>query len=254
MDAASGFDQMYRATDHSAVYAEAVQASLSDLPQWLVPYSFVGTSLLERISTELHLEPGATALDVGCGAGGPALWVAERTGASIIGIDLSPAAIDAARALAELRGLSGRASFDVADAAATGIADASIDAVMSIDAMMFVDAGSAAREIARLLKPGGRLAMTSPESLVEPFFPTLVRDYRPDFERAGLGTICHEELAGYADRQLAFYRALDERAARLGEEMGQPAVQLLEEARNGIARARRHERRVRHIFYVAERL
>jgi hypothetical protein len=39
VDAASGFDQMYRATNRSVVYAEAVRASARDLPGWLVERS-----------------------------------------------------------------------------------------------------------------------------------------------------------------------------------------------------------------------
>jgi len=254
MDAADGFEQMYRATGRSRVYLEAVRASASDLPEWLVPYSFVGIPLLERFATELSVRADQTVLDIGCGAGGPTLWIAEQTGASVVGVDFSPAAIEAATALAARRELPGRARFRVSDATATGVADASADAVMSIDALMFVDADSAAREIARALKPGGRLVMTSPESLVESFFPTLVRDYRPIFERAGLTTICHEEPPGHADRQSAFYQALVERSDRLRAEMGEPAESLLNEARNGLAPEERGKSRVRQVLYVAERL
>jgi len=251
MDAASAFSEMYQATHNSIAYAEAVRASSSDLPEWLVPYSFVGIALLERFAIELRAGATDTVLDIGCGAGGPALWIAERTGASIVGIDFASAAVDAASALSERRDLLTCSRFMVAEATATGMADAAVDAVMSIDAMMFVDAGLAAREIARVLKSGGRLVMTSPESLVEPFFPTLVRDYRPFFEAAGFATVGHEELTGYADRQLSFYQALDDRSDRLLAEMGGPAERLLEEARNGIAP---HATRLRHVLYVAERL
>jgi ubiquinone/menaquinone biosynthesis C-methylase UbiE len=123
---------------------------------------------------------------------------------------------------------------------------------MSIDAMMFVDAELAAREIARVLVPGGRLVMTSPESLVAPFFPTIVRDYRPIFERVGFRTTCHEVQAGHGDRQQALYQALEDRADRLRAEMGEAAENLLAEARNTLARAKLGTSRVRQVLFVAE--
>jgi ubiquinone/menaquinone biosynthesis C-methylase UbiE len=245
---------MYRSTNGSEVYREAVRVSANGLPDWLLPFSIVNARLLERIALELSVGEGDTFLDLGCGAGGPALWVAERTGASVIGVDFAPSAIEAATSLAERRNMSGRARFLTSDATETGIANARVSGVMSIDALMFVDAQLVATEIARVLRPGGILVMTAAESLLEPFMPTLVRDYRPIFETVGFRTIRHEEPEGYVDQQLALYRALDERAERLRAEIGEAAEALLEEARSGLNRASLKTTRVRQVLFAAERL
>ena len=72
---------------------------------------------------------------------------------------------------------------------------------------MFIDAGSAAREIARILKPGGRFVATAAESLAEPFMPTIVSDYRPIFEAAGFRTEYHQPIEGRDAAQLRFCQA-----------------------------------------------
>lgn len=254
VEASDGFDRMYQATTRSSVYRDAVRASSKDLPEWLVPFSIVDAPLLERIASELRVREGDAFLDLGCGAGGPALWVAARTGASLIGVDFSATAIEAAASLAQARKLTERARFIVADATATGLPDASVSAVMSVDALMFMDAERAANEIGRVVMPGGILVMTAAESLVEPFLPTIVRDYRPFFERAAFKTICHEEPDGHAELQLALYRALEDRADGLRAEIGVAAEALLEEARNGLSRAAQQTTRSRPVLFVAERL
>ena len=55
-----------------------------------------------------------TAIDVACGLGGGSLWLAER-GLSVVGLDVSPVAIEAAAAAAAQRGLAGSCRFEVVD-------------------------------------------------------------------------------------------------------------------------------------------
>src|SRR5262245_12665829 len=82
----------------------------------------------------LNLAAGRKLLDVACGAGGPALRLAARTGCSVAGVDLHPAAIAAATALAAARGLAGVADFRLADASVPlPFPDESIDAITCID-------------------------------------------------------------------------------------------------------------------------
>jgi SAM-dependent methyltransferase len=58
---------------------------------------------------------GRSVIDVGCGAGGLCLALLDRGAASVLGVDLSPQAIDQARRASRLRGLADRAAFRVAD-------------------------------------------------------------------------------------------------------------------------------------------
>jgi 2-polyprenyl-3-methyl-5-hydroxy-6-metoxy-1,4-benzoquinol methylase len=112
----------------------------------------------------LDLSSGKRLLDVGCGAGGPALRIATATGCSVVGIDVHEQAVTTASSLAAQRGLAGRTEFRATDA--TGrlpFADASFDAITCIDAINhFPDRPQIIAEWARLLKLGGRLLFTNP--------------------------------------------------------------------------------------------
>lgn len=95
-------------------------------------------------------QPGEAILDVGCGTGELALEISQA-GATVVGVDASAAMIDAAR-----RNFPAL-DFRVADAAALPF-ESRFDAVFSNAALHWVlDADSAARGMARALKPGGRL-------------------------------------------------------------------------------------------------
>jgi SAM-dependent methyltransferase len=132
--------------------------------------SWITASELDGFARRLELQPGKTLLDIACGAGGPALRVAATTGCSVVGIDRHEQAIDTARALAEERGLSGRATFRAGDASARlPLADASFDAVLCIDAINhFPDRPRLLSEWVRVLKPGGRLLFTDPITVTGP--------------------------------------------------------------------------------------
>lgn len=243
---------MHAALGGSEVYRAAVRAAMPDLPDWLVPYSIIGLEDLIRIANALGLAEGAKLLDWGCGTGGVGLWLAERSRAALCGVDQSPSAIELARSLATTRPLKESARFQVSDATETGLPDSSVDAIVSVDVLMFVDPQRATREIARVLRPGGIVALTTVEALVDPFTPTLVRDYRPLFEMAGLRVQVHETMTNHPARLLAFYQAIAARGKELRREVGTIADILLEEARNGIQRAGKPSR-VRPIFLAARR-
>jgi len=116
----------------------------------------------DRFLNWLDLLPGKTLLDVACGAGGPALRIAAKTGASVTGIDLHQQAIAKGNALAERRGLSQAAEFRVVDAAqALPFSDGTFDAITCIDAINHLpDRPGVIGEWVRLLKPQGRLLFT----------------------------------------------------------------------------------------------
>lgn len=116
----------------------------------------------DRFLEWLDLSPGKTLLDVGCGAGGPALRIAARTGCSVVGIDVHEQAVATANALATQRGLAKRAEFRPVDAGAPlPFSDASFDAITCIDAINHLpDRLRVIAEWARLLK-GGRLLFTN---------------------------------------------------------------------------------------------
>jgi ubiquinone/menaquinone biosynthesis C-methylase UbiE len=111
----------------------------------------------------LGLSPGAHVLDIGCGTGASALPAAEAVGAGgrVVGLDLSGDLLALARDKAKRRGLS-HVEFRKADMTASGYADGEFDAVVSVFSIFFVpDMESLVSELWRMVKPGGRLAVTT---------------------------------------------------------------------------------------------
>ena len=98
--------------------------------------SWLTTGEQNGFAEKLALCPGKKLLDVACGAGGPALQIAEKTGCSLVGVDVHEKAISAAKSLAAKQGLSARAEFQVGNAAGSlPFADGEFDAITCIDAI-----------------------------------------------------------------------------------------------------------------------
>ena len=113
----------------------------------------------DRIVEALGIGPGVGFLDVACGTGGVALRAA-RAGADVTGIDISADQLAKARRAAEAEGLSIR--FDEGDCEELPYGDAEFDAVASAFGAIFApDHERTAAELARVCKPGGRLALTA---------------------------------------------------------------------------------------------
>jgi ubiquinone/menaquinone biosynthesis C-methylase UbiE len=103
-----------------------------------------------------HLDPGMKLLDCGCGPGSITLDFAEvLTPVEVIGIDTDDRALDRARKAAEDRGIQ-NVRFDHGDIYKLDFADNSFDAVWTSSVMQWLrQPAKAAREILRVLKPGG---------------------------------------------------------------------------------------------------
>jgi ubiquinone/menaquinone biosynthesis C-methylase UbiE len=250
-DRSSPFDRLYAAICSEA-YRQAIRASSPDLPEWLVPASVINVGDLRMFAADINVGVGQTVVDLGCGGGGPGLWVAEQTGASLIGVDSSRTAVTIAAALATSRGMTDRARFICGDLSATALPDECADGIVSLDALMFVEPLGAVHEMRRLTKRGARVVIRAVESLVEPFTPTIVRDYRPIFEEAGFKILRHEEAAGYRARSIAYFRAIEAQSAAMGAEIGPAANVLIDDARESLEKSKITPR-VRTIFLTAQR-
>lgn len=134
----------------------------------------------------LNLHRGERVLDACCGTGASALPAAQRVGeeGSVVGVDLSENALALARAKARRLGL-GNVEFRVGDIEATGLRSGAFDAVVCVFGIFFLpDMAAGVRELWRLVRPGGRLAVTvwGPD-IFEPAttaFWEAVRSERPD--------------------------------------------------------------------------
>lgn len=112
----------------------------------------------------LGLRSGQGVLEVACGSGGVSLRMAGEFGVSVVGIDINPAAVSAARERALRQGLQNQGSFHVADASGRlPFEDESFDIVFCNDAINHLpDRRGVLAEWHRVLKPGGRCLYTDP--------------------------------------------------------------------------------------------
>lgn len=123
-------------------------------------------------------KPGEKLLDAATGTGAVAILAARR-GADVTGMDLAPVLVDTARERAAEEGVDIR--LDVGDAEAMSYDDSSFDVVTSTCGVMFApDHGAVASELARVTRPGGRIALacwTPDGGLAEMF--GMMRPYLP---------------------------------------------------------------------------
>jgi len=145
-------------------------------------YAVVGTTLTivgESLCEAVDLRAGQTVLDVACGNGAATLAAARRF-CKVTGLDYVPALL----ARAEERARAER--LDVAlvegDAEAMPFLDRQFDAVLSTFGVMFTpDHARAARELARVVRPGGKIGLASwtPDGFIGQVFALVGRTMAP---------------------------------------------------------------------------
>jgi arsenite methyltransferase len=149
-----------RGTEPEILKACCADVYASDWARLLLGDSFHpgGLQLTDRLGGMLYLNPGDRLLDVACGAGQSAIHLADRFGVRPVGIDFSLTTVERARAAASAVGSS--AEFVVGDAERLDFPDGSFDAVIcECSFCVFPDKVAAASEIARVLRPGGRVGI-----------------------------------------------------------------------------------------------
>lgn len=143
--------------------------------------------------------PADHVLDIGCGIGGPARWIAAKTGCRVTGIDLTPDFVEAAAALTEATGMAGRVRCLQGSALDLPFAESTFDRAYSQNVVMNIaDKKRFYAEAFRVLKPGGLLALSNGAAgSGDPYFPvpwaataatsflSTVDDTRRDVEAAG---------------------------------------------------------------------
>ena len=109
----------------------------------------------------LDLRAGHRLIDVGAGSGGAAM-VAAECGVNVFAIDASAGMVARLRERAALLASNGHVDAEVMDGMALALPEASFDAAMSVfGVILFPDADLGMREIARVLRPGGRAAIVT---------------------------------------------------------------------------------------------
>jgi SAM-dependent methyltransferase len=251
MDAAREVDEAAVRDRYGATFARDFESATSrqarrdvygeEYPEDARPRSFITRSELRRMARELSVGPGQTFVDLGCGWGGPALWLARETGAGVVGIDLSGVGIARARESAEALGLVDHARFEVGDLTATGLPAGSFDGATSVDVLWSVpDKPAALHEIARILRPGARFVFTNWDwDLSPPGYPPPLDDHRPLLVKAGFEVEAYDVQAdaeclrrAYWERMVAaeqdLLREIGEEQTRKAMAMGKATLGLLD--------------------------
>jgi len=147
----SDFASSAEAAVREAAFGEDIgQSSWLTVAEWL------------EFADQLQVTPASEVLEVGSGSGGPAVYLALTRGCRVTGVDINEHGVRNARALAEARGVAGRATFEVVDATRPmPFPAASFDAIVSNDAICHLtDRLSVLRDWHRVLRPRGRMLFT----------------------------------------------------------------------------------------------
>ena len=182
-----------------------------------------------RASEDFFGQLGLTAekhvLDVGCGLGGPARFVAARFGSQVSGLDLTREFVEAGNILCAWTGLERRVSLRQGNALGMPFAERSFDGAHMLHVGMNIDDKEAlAKEVARVLRPGSLFGVydvmqTGPGELAFPLpwaaHPDTSAVATPDRYKAALGAAGFEIVAerNRRDFALAFFAELRARTA-----------------------------------------
>jgi demethylmenaquinone methyltransferase / 2-methoxy-6-polyprenyl-1,4-benzoquinol methylase len=132
----------------------------ADYDRWAQALSFGHDGRWHRAMVDrLGLTPGDVAVDVATGTGAVAIEIARRHGCRVIGVDQSSEMLTRGRERVRDAGLGGRIDLREGRAEALPLGDASADALTHTYLLRYVDDPAATlRELARVVRPGGRMA------------------------------------------------------------------------------------------------
>lgn len=123
---------------------------------------------LATIVRRLGVERATVALDIACGDGAFAGWLAEMVGEEglVIGVDSNAAYLDRAKVRLEKQGFAQRVKLVEADALSIPLGNASVDFALSAQSLYSLkDPVATFREVRRVLRPGGRIAIVENDML-----------------------------------------------------------------------------------------
>lgn len=149
------YRHFYRRAHESEAHSRLCELAFgSDLTQ----EGQMDMSELDDLIERLAIEPGQRLLDLGCGAGGIAEYLSDRTGARVTGLDYSAAAVEVGRE--RTAGKRDRIDFVRGDLNAVELPQQSYDAAIMIDSVYWIaDKVDGLQRIMRCIRPGGQLVI-----------------------------------------------------------------------------------------------
>ena len=187
-----------------------------------------GRQATAQLCERMEIDAGAAVLDIGSGLGGTARYLAATHGCRVTGLDLTPEYVEVARVLSDWTGLASNLAFEVGSALDMPFADDTFDRATQLHVGMNIgDKATLFSEVARVLRPGGRIGVydimqVADGDLTYPVpwatdahmsFVASPRSYREALEHAGLRVVDERNNAAIA---LEFFDALLSRAAAAG--------------------------------------
>lgn len=152
-----------RSDTHPSETAENLGNMIRDSEAFQKHFSNVKYYAVSRASEDYqyawlrqHCHAGVKVLDFACGNGENGLFAAE-CGADVTGIDISPEGVANANANAAQSGVANHCRFEVMDGENMAFGDDTFDIGVEYGALHHVDLDQATRELARVLKPGGKM-------------------------------------------------------------------------------------------------
>lgn len=137
---------------------ESIWGTENDIGQ----QSFTTPRYLDQLIPRLSIGKITHVLDVGSGAGGPAVYIADRTGCRVSGIEINEVGVNVSRKLAKNSGLENKAEFYLGDAMKMPFTENTFDVAISLNVMnVFEDKTELFKEVLRVLKPSGIWAFLS---------------------------------------------------------------------------------------------
>ncbi|HJZ46252.1 MAG TPA: methyltransferase domain-containing protein [Roseiflexaceae bacterium] len=149
----------------------------TDLPEYapmLTAYHRAHAAELRAIVGDLPLRPGDRVLDIPCGDGAYTVLLAERVGSSgrAVGVDRSASYLELARANAAESAYAARVCFQAGDIASLPFDDDAFDLIWCAQSMYSLpDPLSALRELRRVVRPGGVVAVFENDTLHQIVLP-----------------------------------------------------------------------------------
>jgi len=216
-----------------------------------------GRESTRELATLAEVKASDIVLDVGCGLGGTARHLANQHQCSVMGVDLTQEFVDVGRQLTELVGLADRVSLQQGSALDLPYADRRFDVVVTEHVQMNIaDKPRFYREIARVLKPGGRFLFHDVfrGDGEPPIYPTpwaadeslsslaTVSDARSMMEASSLKLT---QMDDKVQESIAFFQAVGKRLAQDGPPplgvhllMGENAKEKIQNYMQGLAEGR----------------